>query len=508
MSLNSRGNEPRHLELTESSNSFLPSRSTVEDSSERAEVLRILASLYNTQKLQTFPGSHPISITVHDLKRVHSDRCFASLKADGVRFLMLLCVINGDFRALMLDRRMRIFEVSVMGNEEFFTKYTLLDGELVMCHRTATLSFQVFDVVCVAGRRMHRRPYCDRLQEIHNLLLSELPPSMQEMGEGSLCAENFIIEENKLYASQCDGGASRPMRLMPKRFVNFADGRDLWLDRDRVPWPCDGLIINFDHAPIHCGTARSILKWKPHNVVDVVVSVADMSVLCRSAGKTIPLKSLLFHGEKLSVALVDNNLLQWLLHRKAQHRAWLLECSMSVVNSESGRTVQLWAMRERVDKEEANDVRVIQATLDDFENQVTFEKLWSSDSQCIDRDRGEKRTGCPPPAGNDDGDVNNGNGSNGGDQGDSGDEHCSRRRRRVRVARRPPSARDASRQSQCTTANDGGVLHSPRRTATNHAEQRSVANVVVSTTSVAGVYRPAASAPRRSSRIRARTEDE
>ena len=348
--------------LQETTNKLLPSTTTLTNAKERHVVLSYLARLYGVPRITSFPGGHPSTVGRGDVEALRNERCFFSLKTDGVRYLLLLCHIHGAPHAVMIDRRLRIYEVAVTANDDFFERLTLLDGELVIDHRTNRLCYQIFDVVSMRGRQFHLEPYSNRLQVIHDRILSHLPPDVDEDSEA---ADEYIIEEDKLYAPRSN---RMQLSMTPKRFVRSENARALWEGRYESPFPTDGLIVNFERSPIQCGTLRTTLKWKPHNAVDVIVG-DGMQVCCRNSGVEERLTELQVNGRTHKVRLSENHLVQWLVHRN-QGRI-LVECLVEM----KGGVVTLWPMKERSDKAEANDRRTIESTLDTIAENIGFEQL-------------------------------------------------------------------------------------------------------------------------------------
>ena len=95
-------------------------------------------------------------------------------------------------------------------------------------------------------------------------------------------------------------------------------------------------------------------------------------VRCREDGREVALRTLEVDGAAYEVDVEDNHLLQCLVHRKQHGACALVECLVSF--SDDGRA-KLWPMRERTDKVEANDVRVIRSTLRVIREAVGFDEL-------------------------------------------------------------------------------------------------------------------------------------
>lgn len=352
------------LTLQHENGILVPSLSLVTAEPERQEVLKRLGRQYGMNTLKSFPGGHPMTVMRHDVRRVISEDCMVSLKTDGVRYLLLLSTIDGCYKAHCIDRCMRIYEIFVWSSEEYFDQETLLDGELAVDHSNSRLCYQIFDVVCMKGVSCKHMKYCDRLQVIHNHIISDLPAGMHD---DSPEAEQYIVDENKLYSPVLN---YMNLRFVPKRFVAWKNGRKLWEDRYANPFPNDGLVINFNHSPIHPGTARHTFKWKPHNAIDVVIS-SSLEVSCRCDGEEQAFTHVDFNGETYQVCVEDNHLIQVLFYSSERSRV-LVECLISLKNKKA----VLWPMKERIDKSDANDIKVIQSTLSAIDDHVTLEDIF------------------------------------------------------------------------------------------------------------------------------------
>ncbi len=350
--------------LLQKQDALVPSLSLLEDTHMRAVVLNEVASLYGLRRLTSFPGGHPASLSRDDLCRVRTETCVVSLKSDGVRYLLYLCTIDGEYKALCIDRCLRIYEIVVWCNEDYFSRRTLFDGELVFDCSTNRLCYQVFDVVVVRGVACRKTRYCDRLQIIHNHVLSDLPEGIND----DAAVDEYISSEDKVYCS--DASNHMNLRLVPKRFVTWANGRQLWDERNTHPFPNDGLVINFDDCPIRPGTMRNVLKWKPKNAVDVQIDVEHRCVYCRDTGREVLLETV--SGRPVVVA--DNKFVQCIAHREAPATASLIECLIYVEDE----VVVLWPMKERTDKTEANDIAVVEATLNAVGDSIAVDELFAA----------------------------------------------------------------------------------------------------------------------------------
>lgn len=316
-----------------------------------------------------------MSVSKDQLAAIRQDDCLVSLKVDGVRYICMLCEHRGDFKAYFIDRCLRIYEVIIWAREEYFVHTTILDGELLWDVQTDNMVFLVFDAIRMRGEQLNHALYTDRLQKIHDNICFSLPESLDEE---SAAAEDFIFEESKIYAPSTN---HRHLSLRPKRFVNLEGGASLWNDRHSIPYASDGLIIIRNKSVASSGTQNDVLKWKPFHAIDVSIDVVALTVFCRDKGKDVPFETLNYNGSTLRVMLQTNQLVECLKHRDvSENPRSLVECFVSL--EEKGE-LRLFPLKERIDKAESNDLRVIRATVKTIFENISIEDLFAPRSDFV-----------------------------------------------------------------------------------------------------------------------------
>ena len=333
---------------------LVPSAYVVENPAERRTILTRLAKQYGAppRPCRAFPGGHPTSLTRPDIARVRAETCFFSLKTDGVRYLLLLCDLGDEYKAFCIDRCLRIFEIVVWCNEDYFTKTTLLDGELVFDHARNRLCYQVFDVVTMRGRSCRAMQYSDRLQVLHDLL-GEIPGGLDE---SSGLAEQYIADEDKLY---CAHRTDVCMHMAPKRFV-----------------PLGGRAPAVARAPPTLPERRPHVHFDDYFVADAMRRPTEVEAeqrdrraarhrRARGARRALPrgrARGGAAHarGRRRGVRGRRRGQPAAVPRARSSDACALVECLAELLGQ---RPRQLWPMRERTDKVEANDVRVIRSTL-------------------------------------------------------------------------------------------------------------------------------------------------
>ena len=332
-----------------------PSDSNITAAIERNHFAAKLRKLWNIPSSVThFPAPHPVSLERRHYPALRDD-CIVSLKTDGVRYLLLLCMDrNGEPVALMIDRAMKMFEIEVWANNEYFEKGTLFDGELVWEQETQSprLAYIIFDVVCLSGESCIQLSYSERLDRI-NGVVGDLPGDMDE-----LCAERMITEQNSIVAMR----NPHFLRLALKKCVRLSNLRELWASRMDCHHRNDGLVITSNNSPLDINTSTSMYKWKACHTVDVLV---DGGVPHVQVGAAIePLSSLSHGARKLGVVLDHNQVCQ-------TTEAVVVECECNI----SSDTLTLFPLKRRFDKTTPNSLTTLERTLTNITEAIQMHEL-------------------------------------------------------------------------------------------------------------------------------------
>jgi len=206
----------RELCLVPRLDDLKPPHSLVPPGAERDALLARMCAIFGGQPgaAQRFPGSQPISMRQRETHRLCGGYLVA-LKSDGMRFILLLTRYMGEPRAVLIDRRLDVYEVEVWANESFFDD-TAFDGELVwdQFETPVRLSYLVFDTVSMRGCACGALRYSERLGMAHSAVLRTVPDAF----DGDL--ERFMIDEDKILP-MCNlhGLRMPPKRVLPAQHV-------------------------------------------------------------------------------------------------------------------------------------------------------------------------------------------------------------------------------------------------------------------------------------------------
>jgi hypothetical protein len=336
----------------------VPSRTEICDAAERAHYWNVLLSQWQlSPRVKHFPGANPISIERRDLHLLRDEEYLVALKTDGVRYVLLLTMKLKEDEpiAIMVDRKMRMYEVEVWASEDYFRRGSLFDGELVQLDGVQdALEYVVFDVMRCRGESCTSMPYRDRLQVLHNTILV----TGSDVNEDDI--DMLIADEDRMYvrSDMCVLRAS-PKRCVPKRLAHT-----LWAERHRCSHLNDGLILTHNQSGVETGTSGKTYKWKPHHTVDVLINErGHVFANDRRSPKLVPVEAI----DGRTVQLECNRLTEVL----AARFPCIVECKVCV----DGSVVRLVPDRERSDKQSPNTLMVIGATVVNAIENITADEL-------------------------------------------------------------------------------------------------------------------------------------
>lgn len=332
---------------------LLPSLAEVDNPVERQAFWEDFCDSISAQHDRT-PGCQPLSLSRKMLGRVLENDYAVTLKSDGVRFVLFLTTRSSSPPgapqpvALMIERSGIMFEVEVVAVADAFEKKTVLEGELVwrQPHEESML-FLVFDCLLSSGRLMLREPFRVRRAELERLT------RYSEDVDQSDDVEQQVDETQSIVLSQY----TPRVRMRSKTFVERRFASTLWDQRSEVDHRVDGIVLQDQNAVYRFGTAYdgSILKWKMFATVDLQGGTAP-DRLPRTADGPLPA---LVHGRRFTVR-TDSRIRPETEDTIVEYLVTTDEC-----------LVTLFAMRVRQDKERANSLRVVEATVHDVLEAIT-----------------------------------------------------------------------------------------------------------------------------------------
>ena len=333
---------------------LLPSHSQLVSDEEQQHYWTALMKDWNVRwKTPSFPGCNPRSISRETLPLLKEHDYSITLKSDGVRYVLYCTTRPGSTTkeplpvALMIDRSRNMYEVDVIAQEDVFLKRTILEGELVWRQpQEKDLVFLVFDCVLVRGESFLSQPFSKRLEEVHRC--TRLSDELSRLPD----VEQLVADTDNIVMMQF-----QPSVIMrPKTFVEIDNAQRLWDGREGVEHRVDGIILQRNDSTYTLGTASAgeSFKWKEKSTVDLTGPDAQ------AADGRLPES---YFGRR--VFLSPDSKIQ------AESAEDVIEYLITVTDT----AVVLFGLRRRVDKDRANGLKVVKATIKDVMDQIRPDEL-------------------------------------------------------------------------------------------------------------------------------------
>ncbi|CAM8936432.1 unnamed protein product [Rhodiola kirilowii] len=315
---------------------------------------------YQALKLQSgprgngqFPGSHPVSLSRDNLQLLRQRYYYATWKADGTRYMMLLTV-DGCY---LIDRnftfrrvQMRFPCKSTNGYAPEFHHFTLLDGEMVIDtvpdSRKQERRYLIYDLIAINQISLVERPFSERWKLLEDEVIE---PRNQER-------RNIFKSKNPNYRYDLE-----PFRVRRKDFYLLSAVQKVL--RKFIPQlshEADGLIFQGWDDPYVPKTHEGLLKWKypSMNSVDFLFEMGPderQQMYVYERGKKKLMESYRVEFEEGS--------------DPESYSGKIIECSY-----DSEKDVWI-CMRVRVDKSTPNDINTYRKVKRSIKDNITEDDL-------------------------------------------------------------------------------------------------------------------------------------
>ncbi|KAF3512196.1 hypothetical protein F2Q69_00000054 [Brassica cretica] len=299
-----------------------------------------------------FPGSHPVSLDRESLQLLRQRYYYATWKADGTRYMMLL-TIDGCY---LIDRSFKFRRVQMRfpcrhssgGMPDQVHHFTLLDGEMVIDNPMnekgqARRRYLVYDLVAINGESVVERTFCERW----NMVVHEV-----------IKGRDVDKQRNHCYRYDLE-----PFGVRMKGFYLLSTVEKLL--KGTIPslsHEADGLIFQGWDDPYVPRTHKGLLKWKyaEMNSVDFLFEMGE-----EDEGRR-----LLFLFERGKKKLMDGYTVEFRDDSDpSSYNGKIVECSWD-------KEKKVWvSMRIRVDKTTPNDINTARKVIKSINDNITEEVL-------------------------------------------------------------------------------------------------------------------------------------
>jgi len=150
--------------------------------------------------------------------------------------------------------------------------------------------------------------------------------------------------------------------------VNKQSLPDLWKGRKQISHRNDGIILTHNDIPIHTGTSKHVLKWKPSHSIDIkfIYKNTEWKIYANDNSSDDEIEITNKIGN-YSMKIEESKLLD---HLKLK-LSCIVECLLEIQDE----FVVLTPERERTDKKTANTMKTIYATMNNAQESISIEEL-------------------------------------------------------------------------------------------------------------------------------------
>jgi len=351
---------------------FLQPSESLLDGKERSAVIKQMCNILNisTRNLR-FPGGQPFSIRRHELPNLN-DGYFAALKSDGVRFMLFLTKDGDEYKSVMVDRLMNVYEIEIWANDIFF-EGSLFDGELIWDYseNPPNLVYLIFDVLHIKGCSLIDKKYENRIFEANNNIITDIPHFLNETD-----MDQYIIEENKIFAHN----NYHNMKLCIKKVLPINQLSTIWESRNVVNHMNDGIIFTKNSVVTQ---NYEVYKWKPENTIDILFSFSnkegsDANIYIRNGAKVELYKDVVINQVTYKFEIAENRMIQCIVqseyNKDADKIEFVAECICNI--DEEDHTITIFPVKRRADKTSPNNITTVIETIYNIIEDIKIEEVY------------------------------------------------------------------------------------------------------------------------------------
>lgn len=355
-----------------------PLMCAVKDGAKAEHVRTLVREAFISARASHIPVDNPVSMDAHNIELLCEDPYAVAYKADGVRYLLVLCMYNRRPLACFVDRAGKVYSLYVKARPAHFEHGTVLDGEL--CHVTTgrvAQDFLVFNCLRFQGQSLARTTYLRRLTHVRRCVSAE-PIQGSERAKYD---EVILAGDYRLHIVQKEVGDATQLRNM--------------LHTRPPRYSTDGFVFTPLLRHVVPGRDDHLLKWKNDNPLDVLVTQWQAGEACRVDVDDAGDYRLLSEALDVSVHLDAADAAFAAILRGAAVSARLLgtpptepgfsfvvevDCRLARPADNAGAApteLRLRYLRLRPDKDGPNNVETVRRTLTTIEDNVQLQDIYN-----------------------------------------------------------------------------------------------------------------------------------
>ncbi|TYH89595.1 hypothetical protein ES332_D01G273900v1 [Gossypium tomentosum] len=306
-----------------------------------------------------FPGSHPVSLNRDNLQLLRQRYYYATWKADGTRYMMLI-TIDGCY---LIDRSFNIRRVQMRfpcwhnkGVGGMSHHLTLLDGEMIIDtlpdSRKQERRYLIYDMMVLNNEPIIERPFYERWKMLEKEVIEPRNYERHNIYQGRNPYYRFDLE---------------PFRVRRKDFWLLSTVNKVLKEFiPKLSHEADGLIFQGWDDPYVPRTHEGLLKWKyaQLNSVDFLFEIGSDD------------REQLFLHERGRKKLMEGNTVEF-RDPPPSFSGKIIECSWDPDR-------QVWVyMRIRIDKSTPNDINTYRKVMQSINDNITEEILLNEINEII-----------------------------------------------------------------------------------------------------------------------------
>ncbi|KAK1280856.1 hypothetical protein QJS04_geneDACA019854 [Acorus gramineus] len=306
-----------------------------------------------------FPGSHPVSLNRDNLQLLRQRYYYATWKADGTRYMMLITydgcyLVDRNFCFRRVQMRFPSRSINEDSSERFH-HLTLLDGEMIidkLSDGKLERRYLAYDLMAINSQSVSERPFSERWKLLEKEVFEP---------------RNIDRSTNPIYRYDME-----PFRVRRKDFWLLSTVTKLLQDFiPRLSHAADGLIFQGWDDPYVPRTHEGLLKWKypEMNSVDFLFEVGNGN------------RYLLYVFERGTKKLLEGNRVEF---RDEYADVDVSTLSGKIIECSWDQAEQTWVcMRIRVDKSTPNEFNTFKKVKRSISDNITEEVLLDEISQIV-----------------------------------------------------------------------------------------------------------------------------
>lgn len=301
-----------------------------------------------------FPGSHPVSLNRDNLQLLRQRYYYATWKADGTRYMMLITT-HGCY---LIDRNFCFRRVQMrfpVKNMNEFHNMTLIDGEMIIDKIPDTglkRRYLAYDMVALNSRSVVKLPFSERWKLLEEEVIRPRNNERKQFECEGKCNPVYRYDMEPFGVRRKDFWLLSTVKRLLKDFI------------PRLSHESDGLIFQGWDDPYVPRTHEGLLKWKypSMNSVDFLFEVGSDG------------RQLLYVYERGKTKLMDGA--HVVLGEECEDVEDIASLSGKIIECSLDKESGSWScMRVRTDKSTPNDINTYRKVMRSINDNITEEVL-------------------------------------------------------------------------------------------------------------------------------------